>query len=328
MMPALEISPALREMSRENVGRFRRGELSTAEKAAWMERTRGLDAPEAPADGDLPPNGAGWLVSVKPIGGRLHPDLPLLVACCAGAAALLATCAAVLAWHRPPLVVPALLGALIPLSFVGLRELAARHRIQSYFARAARPLRLADVAPGDVVCLSGVIAVQPAVPTLFRGVPAVLFRNCVHNADEVRGIDFDLDLDLDGGQQARVCVRRAFLVDRPTHAQQAPACGPVYAELSAEGFGARLRSALLVDRSPFRTFGARYESSVGPGDRVEVAGVLHQELALDAAAPFSRFPPTRFVLRAAAHRPLLVRRLTDGQAHSTPSPPVSSPFAI
>src|SRR5437762_9831859 len=148
---------------------------------------------------------------------------------------------------------------------------------------------------------------QAAVPTLFRGLPAVLFRNCIGNADEVRGIDFELDLD--GGQQARVCVRGALLVDRPTRAQQAPACGPVYAEPCAEGFKARLRSALLVEPSPvFRAFGSRHESSVGPGDRIEVAGVLHHEPAPEAAEPFTRRIPIALVLRAGAGQPLLVRR--------------------
>jgi hypothetical protein len=309
VMPALEISPPLREMSREELGRFRRGEASTAEVAAWMERTRGLTAPDPPTEGDLPPNRTGWLVAVKPMGGRLHPRLPLVVACFAGAGALLAACAGFV-WHRPPLMLAALLGALVPLSIVCALELVARYGLRRRFAEADRPVRLADVTPGTVVRLSGVITVQPSVPTLFRGVPAVLFRNCVQNADEVRGIDFDLDLD--GGQQARVCVRGAFLVDRPTRAQQAPACGPVYAGPSSEGFRARLRSALLAEPSPvFRSFGDRYESSVGPGDRVEVVGVLHPELAPDAAAPFARLAPWRFVLRAGARQPLLVRRLAS-----------------
>jgi len=318
VIPAFEGAPALREMSRDEIGQFRRGELSTAEIAAWMERTRGLAAPEPPADGDLPPNQVGWLVGVKPVGSRLHPRLPLLVACCAGAGALLAACAAPFDWHGPALIVAALLGALIPLSLVCILELAACYGLQRQFARAARPEDVADVAPGKVVCLTGVIVRrQPSVPTLFRGVPAVLFRNCIHNADEVRGIDFDLDLDV--GQRVRVCVRRAFLVDRPTPAPQAPACGPVYAAPPSEGFSARLRSALLLAPSPlFRTFGARHESSVGPGDRVEVAGVLDRELAPDAAAPFARLIPTRFVLRAGVDRPLLVRRIIEGPGSAVP----------
>jgi hypothetical protein len=305
-VPELD-GPPLREMSREELGQFRRGELSPAEMAAWLQRTRGLAAPDPPPEGDLPPNRTGWLVGIEALGGRLHPRLPLLVACCAVAGALLAICAEAFASDRTPLIVPMLLGALLPLALVYPLELAARYRMQRRFGSAARPPRLADAPPGRCVCLSGVIARQPAVPTLFRGIPAVLFRNCVHDADEVRGIDFDLELD--GGEQAHVSVRRAFLVDRPTRAPEAPACGPVYAEPTSEGFGARLRSALLVERSPvFRTLGARHESSVGPGDRVEVVGVLHHELAPDAAAPFARLPPTRFVVRAGARRPLLVRR--------------------
>jgi hypothetical protein len=306
-MPAFEISPGPREMSREELARFRRGELSTAEAVSWRERTRGLDAPAPPIDGDLPPNGAGWLLGVKPMGGRLHPSLPLHAIACAAAGALLAACAGAFASHHPPVIMAALLGALVPLCLVFGLELAARQRTRRQFAQGTSATRLADVDPGSVVSLIGVIAARPAVPSLFRGVPAVLFRDCVHNADEVRGIDFELELE-DG--EAHVCVRRAFLVDRPTRTTQAPACGPVYAEPAAEGFGARLRSALLIERSPlFRTLGARYESSVGPGDRVEVSGVLHHELAPDDTAPFGRSVPARFVLRAPAGRPLLVRSL-------------------
>jgi hypothetical protein len=304
---AFEISSPMPEMSRGEIRRLRRGELGPAETAAWMQRTGGLTAPDAPAEGDLPANGTGWLLGLDPVGGRLHPRLALALSCGAGAGALLVKLADLVALHRPPLIVAMMLGALIPLVSVGLFELAVRSALQRHLCRAARPVHLDDVAPGSLVCLTGVIPLQPSVPTLFRGVPAVLFRDCVDGADEMRGIDFDVDLD--GGQQARVCVRRALLLDRPTRAPQPPACGPVHAQPAPEAFGARLRSALLVEPSPlFRTSGARRESSVGPGDRVEVTGVLHRELAPDAADPFARVIPTCFVLRAGTARPLLVRR--------------------
>ena len=220
---AFEISSPMQELSRGEIRRLRRGELGPAETAAWMQRTRGLTAPDPPAEGDLPANGTGWLLGVNPVGGRLHPRLTLAVSCCAGGGALLAKLADLVAFHRPPLIVAMLLGALIPLVSVGVFELGVRYALQRHLARAARPVCLGDVAPGSLVCLTGVVTIQPSVPTLFRGVPAVLFRNCVDSADEMRGMDFDVEVE--GGQQARVCVRRAFLLDRPTRARQAPACG-------------------------------------------------------------------------------------------------------
>jgi hypothetical protein len=306
VVPAFEVSPPPREMSRGEIGQLRRGELRPDEAAVWLARTRGLTAPVPPADGDLPPNGTGWLLGFGTIGGRLHPRLGLAVACCAGAGVLVALWADLLGWRRPPWLALALLGALVPLVASCVLRFVVRWGLRRRFVRGTRPGRLAEVGPGTLVRVTGVIAAQPVVPTLFSGAPAVLFRSCIANADEVRGIDFELELD--GGQQARVCVRGAFLVDRPTRAPHPPACGPVYAGPAAEGFRARLRSALLDEPSPvFRTFGARHESSVGPGDRVEVAGVLQHELAPEAAGPFDRGMPTRFVLRAGPGRPLLVR---------------------
>jgi hypothetical protein len=294
-------------MSREDIMELRRGELSPAEAAVWLARAQSLSTPTAPEDGDLPPSGIGWLLSVHPVGRRAHPRLALAVLCCALGGALVAGWADLLAWHRPPLIVAVLLGALIPLAVTGLVELATRYAVHRFFARAARPQRLAEVVPGRLVCLTGVITAPAPVPTLFRGVPAVLFRDSIGGADEVRGIDFDLELNSD--ERVRVCVRRAVLVDPPTRTQEAPACGPVYAAPAAEGFGAHLCSALVVTPSPLiRTLGVRHESSVGPGDRVEVVGVLRHELAPEAAIPFARNLPTRFVLRAGERHPLLVRR--------------------
>jgi hypothetical protein len=294
-----------REMSRGEVRQLHRGELIPAEVALWTARARGLTAPAAPAHGDLPFNGTGWLLNLTPFCRRLYPRLSVVVGCCALLATLGAKGADAFGWQRPSLLLAVLLGALIPLATLGLLKLVAWYTLRRAFSRATRPDRPVDVAPGSLVRLTGLISDQRSVPSLFRGLPAVLARNCIGGADEVRGIDFAIDLD--DGERAWVCVRRAFLVDRPTRRRHAPACGPVYAEPSAEGFRAHLRSAVLIEPCVFRTFGTRHESSVGPGDRVEVTGVLHHELAPDAAAPFARLIPTRLVLRAGAGE-LLVRR--------------------
>jgi hypothetical protein len=50
----------------------------------------------------------------------------------------------------------------------------------------------------------------------------------------------------------------------------------------------------------------RFEASVGPGDEVEVFGILHHEVDPDANDAFSRQVPVARVLRAGA-LPLVVR---------------------
>src|SRR5262249_38659777 len=96
--------------------------------------------------------------------------------------------------------------------------------------RLARPLgRLADVPDGTLVRVVRLIPPQPTARTLLRGPPAVRFRNRIGEAEETRGLDFLLDLD--GGEQARVDVRRAFLLEQPTRTREPPACGPVSAHL-------------------------------------------------------------------------------------------------
>jgi hypothetical protein len=293
-----------------------RSELSPAEVEVWLARASGLSAPVPSATGDLGPNGSGWLVNTRPL-SRVYLRRYRAVLCCAGAGALITGWADLLAQHHPSFLLTLVIGALIALAAGS--GLAARLALQHALSRAVSPARLEEVAPGTLVRLTGIIAAQPSVPTLFRGVPAVLFRDCMGGADEVRGLDFDLILE--GGQQARVCVRQAFLLDRPTRTSDPPACGPVYAEPSAEGFGAHLQSALRSEPVlRFRTLGTLRESAVAPGDRVEVAGVLHHEPAPDATDPFARVFPTRFVLRAHVGQPLLVRRAAAaGVAGASPS---------
>jgi hypothetical protein len=132
---------------------------------------------------------------------------------------------------------------------------------------ADRPARVAAAPLGAVVRLCGVIVPQATVPTLLRGRPAVLFKSRVDGAEQTQGIDFQLELE--DGQRVDICVRGAFLLDRLTW--------------------------------------RRHEASVGPGDRVEVCGVLHHEPAEEGVASFDRHATIRHVLRASRTTPLLVR---------------------
>ena len=202
-----------------------------------------------------------------------------------------------------------LLAAAVPVAFIAGTRRLIRDGLRRRLARAVRPGCLAEIEPGRLVRLTGVIAPQPTVPTLFRGIPAVLFRNRLGGADETRGIDFLLDVD--GGGQATICVRQALFLDRPTRTREPPACGPVGIEAFGEGRRHRLRSVLVIEPSLFLRLSrpARHESAVAPGDRIEVFGFLHQEAAPDTAGAFDRHVPVRFAVRAGAQLPLVVRRI-------------------
>jgi len=129
----------------------------------------------------------------------------------------------------------------------------------------------------------------------------------IRPADETRGIDFLLELA--GGQRMKVCVRGAILLDPPRRTRDPPACGPVSVEIMPDGSNlpSRLRSDRL--RWPRRWPPARYEASVGPGDLVEVCGLIHHEHSLDATGAFDRHIAVEPVLRAGVSTPLLVRIL-------------------
>jgi hypothetical protein len=305
--PAAAALPALTEpLSRKELARFRRGELDPAILTHWMEQTRGLAAPDAPATGALTPNGTGWLVGAGSVTRRIHPRLARWVARSACLAAMGPTWVNLL--ELPP-VFPVVLamGLALPGALFGAGRLLAHAAMARRLSEAAEITRLAGLPHGTVVRVAGRVAARATVPTLFRGVPAVLFRNQAGGADETRGIDFSLELA--DGQRVEIAVRQALLLDRPRVTREPPACGPVSADLWDRDDVLRLGSDLLRRPSLWsRVFGRTLrESSIGPGDRVEICGVLHHEAAPDAVSPFDRHVPVGFVLRASPGMPLLVR---------------------
>lgn len=265
-----------------------------------IDRTAGLLAPAARLEGELVPNGVGWRLGEGGPTRRLFPRL-LRWSFWWGALGYVGSNGASFLGLSPDLAF--LVGLLHFTAYLGAVRLAAELRVRRLW-RAPRAERPSDWPSGTAVRLTGVVAPAATVPSLFRGTPAVLFKSATGFAQRTQGIDFDLDLE--GGQRARICVRRALLVDRATRTSEPPACGPVTAHEH------RLASALFTGPSLWgRLFGPgrRYEAAVGPGDRVEVWGVLHHEPAPDALAPFARQMPTRPVLRAPTRGLLLVRRL-------------------
>ena len=289
---------------------MRRGELDADRVAELMDLTRGLVAPVAPPDGHLVPNGTGWRVGEGRLSVRLYPRLSTWAMRSGAFSGMGFTWANLLGIHNSA-ALAVVLGVLPIAAFVGSIRLTAG-MVARRLWRAPRPARLEECPTGTAVRLAGVISSQATVPTLFRAKPAVLFKSVVGFAEQTQGIDFALDLE--DGQRVRICVRRALLVDRARRTREPPACGPVSVDHWSERHRFRLKSDLFSGPSLWaRLFGAarRYEASVGPGDRVEVCGVLHHEPAPDDRAPFARQMPVRVVLRAPAKYPLLVRRLTE-----------------
>jgi hypothetical protein len=298
-------------------GDRRREEADAEILRVQAERTFALAAPEPPPSGALTANGSGWLVgagarilrhprlirAAVPVGawlGVFIPDLIDLVGLP----------------HRVPVMLG---GALVwAVTIDQTIRLVSRVLISRHLGRALRPARLAEVPPGTLVAVTGVIPEQATIRTLFRGRPAVLFRHLLAGVRETRGIDFLLDLPW--GERVRVSARQAVLLDRPVPAPEPLACGPVSAyRLSLAG-----RAALEPPPPQGRRFGPfgrfrqrqAFEASVGPGSRVEVVGVVDQQADPDAASSFDRHTPVELVLRAPGDAPLYVRSVTEVSARA------------
>lgn len=277
--------------------------------AAWLDRTAGLIAPPAPPDGDLPANGTGWLIAAGSTPERLRPASVAFVgrgAPLAGAAGGLLGAAVDLAVAAPGPLLAAGVGLALPSAIWLGFAVSWRRSLATQLATAGYVRRVEDVPSGTLVRLEGVVSAGPTVPTLFRGEPAVLFRNRVGAADETRGIDFFVELE--AGLRVRIAARDAFLLDMPERAPSEPACGPV-AAVRGEG-PARIRSEILAGRRLWRRLvpPALFESSVGPGARVHVCGLLEREPAPDGEGAPGRGTPLRAVVRARDDVRLLVWR--------------------
>jgi hypothetical protein len=289
-------------LTRGELARLRRGELDADTIRALLKQTRGLGAPEAPPEGDLVPNGTGWRIGAGGPTLRLYPRLLKWALWTGAFLSFVPNWGIVLGL---PSLLTTMAANLAPLAtFLGGVRLATEVTLRR-LQRAPSPERLADCPSGTAVRVSGVVVSSATVPTLFRGAPAVLFCSKAGFAQQTQGIDFELDLD--SGDHAWISVRRAMILDRPDRVLEPLACGPV---LDHEN---RLASAIFTAR-PSRLgrllgSGRYYEAAVGPGDRIEIYGVLHHEPAPEALAPFARQMPTRAVIRAPRNRPLLVRRL-------------------
>lgn len=277
---------------------------STAPPAA----ARALAAPAVPPEGDLHANGTGWLLGVGDEGARVYPWMSRLGRGLCGLAAIGPAWVALFDL-TPNLFNSVAMGAAPVLLFFN----AARLRFGWNLRRAVDDsveLRrsLARTPAGTRLRVRGRVVDQPTVTTLFLAQPAVMFRNRMGGVDETRGLDFIIELE--DGQRARVSARGAVLLDRPRRIRQPPACGPVSVDQLATGGTPRLQRDLDPPPSSWdRAFPPRlFESSISPGDEVEIIGVLHHEPAPDGVSTPGRQTPMRHVLRASPHLPLCVRK--------------------
>jgi hypothetical protein len=296
--------------------------------AGW-EQSAGLRAPPAPADGALVPNGTGYLLAVGPVSQRIYPKT-------AAAARVLSGLSLPIVAAMPFLLVPApygplgvaVLGALacwLPRALLdGITRSRLVHRMETAPARAtiaAAPGTKARAAThrGRVVRFTGTVAEQATVPSLFTGRPVVLATSDCAGVAETRGIDFDVQLA--GGERVRVPARDALLLGRGQRVRGQPSCGPLM--LTVAGGATRLQSALLSTEgwlAHLLGMTAR-ELTLGPGDTVEICGVLDFEPDPDTQRGFARGPALRAVLRPSGGVPVIVRKQAAPEVGALPPRP-------
>lgn len=235
----------------------------------WLERADRITAPFPPPEGPLVANGTGWLLARGELHTRLWPEFDRWF----GNGSVLGALAIAVArsvfkfsWSVGILAV----GLGVATGF-GVRHLLTSLKLAGWRRHAQAPAQLHELADGTLVRVTGSIVPQATVATLFRGRPAVLFRNQLGEVDETRGIDFQVQLD--DGTRLTVDVRAALLLEPPSLVRTPPACGPV-SVLAPRKEPARLHSDLLSPPSLWSRLHRRHESSVQPGDLVEIIGYL------------------------------------------------------
>jgi hypothetical protein len=172
-------------------------------------------------------------------------------------------------------------------------------RLTAWYLRTIAGLRLTVGSlrkrrEGDLVRLRGKVAAGQSFTSAVSGQPAVLAnyevrardrKQSASGFDEVRGIDFLVEIE--EGETVRVTAEDAFLTASPAGSAHDPAS---------------LSPGLFL---PGGT--ACREVRIGPGDTVELIGILGREVDPTADRYNPRELPTQFVLRGTRRLPLLVR---------------------
>lgn len=293
--------------------------------------------PDRPPPGDvLPPVARGWLVR------RVTSLLPWRqVALSRRRAAQAATVAAVggsvalypwlLALGLPGYRLPrqaAVLTYMVAFSLVqGLSFVLRTARALAQRRAFARPLTVA-LRPGCVVKVRGRIEASEPFSAALSGAPVVVARYLDNRRtwpkrDETRAIDFALRPEGSDAQPIRISARDVALVDRPRgkfpYTESHPR-GPQRTPLllspmmllpenmaAAVGMTMGAGLGLWIGITANRARARCAEARVGPGDEVEVVGIVDEEVDVAGRPTLGRDLPMRTVIRAAPGMPLLVR---------------------
>jgi hypothetical protein len=311
----------------ERVGAGSSGALEQAAPAAAEGAADGaglavgtVDRRLAPESGPLAPVAHGWILRrvERARMWRLLPPGPRGALVGTATASAAGVGLALLVGQQSPALFPwAFAAAVVPLLFA---PLLAERRLERLLAdERALARALATCRRGDVVKVRGRVRPGPTFESagLRRASVLASYAGRVAYATgaltdgvewpwfETRGIDFTLDLA--SGETALVRVRDLYLMPHP------PETRSLF-----------WSAALRMLPSPLRRLGRSLgqgavnetilgETNLGPGDAVEVLGVLDHEVssAADAAGRGARLVP---VLRAGTLTPLLVRRCSDRDA--------------
>ena len=247
-------------------------------------------------------------------------------------------------WTRPWLLLPpGARGCLIPLSALAVVSILAGIATTSHtpqflvwlYGAAMLPMligpvlverrlrRLAERCPlqhtvatqrrGELIKLRGRVAAGPTFETVGLRRPAVIasYAGTVtyvtgHITDglsrplhETRGLDFCVELE--SGERVGIRTRGAYFLSQPPETQK------LFWGRNMQGLPTPLRRLARIEERGAVNETILGETSLSPGEEVEVLGVLDHEVSREAAAA-GRGSRLQAVLRAGPLTPLLVRR--------------------
>lgn len=189
----------------------------------------------------------------------------------------------------------------------------AERRLRHLAARRPLLRSVAGLRRGEVAKLRGRVLAGPTFETVGLRRPAVLasYAGTVtyvtgritdgisRPLHETRGLDFCVDLE--SGEKVVVRARDAYFLSQPPETRR------LFWGRKSQGLPTPLRRLARATEEGAVTEAIFGESSIAPGDEVEVMGVIDHEVTPEAAAA-GRGARLQSVLRAGALTPLLVRR--------------------
>ncbi|HEY0709375.1 MAG TPA: hypothetical protein VGG33_21375 [Polyangia bacterium] len=192
----------------------------------------------------------------------------------------------------------------------------ADSRVRRLFNRRSALHSLAGRRRGDMVKIRGRVAAGPTFETMGLRRPAVMasYAGTVtyvtgHITDglsrplhETRGLDFSVELA--NGERIVVRPSGAYFLSQPPETRR------LFWGRNMEGLPTPLRRLARLDAQGAVNETILGETSLSPGEEVEVLGVLDHEVSPEASAA-GRGARLQAVLRAGPLTPLLIRRSAD-----------------